>query len=541
MYLDDFEDTSSEHPSEMDTDGSEDNESESRSDQDDEGDGSGSKSDEDGEDGSGSDENNSEGDEYSEDDSGDDDGDSEDDEGGNEAALQSSLVYNCPWTTDFHPPPARAFHKSRKCVGVSSSSPIQTFRRLFCDQVFNLILEQTNIYERQKYAKARDAKPGIDITRSELEKFIGVNIIMGYCRHPSIDSYWSTDESFRNERISKSMPCKTFKRILGNLHLVDNQHSEKQNEYASNKLYKVSNFLELLKRNFQRHFDPGEKLTIDEMMIKFKGRSSLKQYIKQKPIKRGYKVWIPDTLTGYVYNFDIYSGKSEERRTPLGEHVVGSLTKELSTKFHHVYFDNFFTLPFLVEKLLRDGIYCTGTLRSTRKGIPADIIHKTKMSRGDAKYLSVGSISIVKWMDRKPVLMMSNVTDPGTMTSISRKSKNGKVIQLQCPVMVQDYNFGKVGVDRVDQRIQYYAVDRKSRRNWLRIFFHFLNVALSNAFVLYCRDHPDENMRYLEFVANIAEELIGRNSSVKRKNGRPPHLEEGVPIAVRKVNHKDLR
>ncbi len=45
----------------------------------------------------------------------------------------------------------------------------------------------------------------IDITKSQLEKFIGINIIMGYCKNPLIDTYWSTDGSFRNERISMSM------------------------------------------------------------------------------------------------------------------------------------------------------------------------------------------------------------------------------------------------------------------------------------------------------------------------------------------------
>ncbi|CAF3400621.1 unnamed protein product, partial [Rotaria sp. Silwood2] len=284
-----------------------------------------------------------------------DEDDSDDDENDNKAMLQSSLIYNAPWTTNFCPRSVREFQKSRKCFDVLPSSSIQTFKRLFCDKVFNLILEQTNIYGRQNNAKAGDMTRWIDITKSQLEKFIGINIIMGYCRNPSIDSYWSTDESFRNERISTSMPRNIFKRILGNIHLVDNSHAEEQKELASDKLYKVSNFLKLLKYNFQTHFDLGEKLTIDEMMIKFKGRSSLKQYIKQKPIKRGYKVWVlADTSTGYVYNFEIYSGKSVERQTPLAEHVVWSLTRELSMKFHHLYFDNFFTLPLLVEQLLSD-------------------------------------------------------------------------------------------------------------------------------------------------------------------------------------------
>ena len=312
------------------------------------------------------------------------------------------------------------------------------------------------------------------------------------------------------------------KKLLGNIHLVDNSHAEKQNELTLNKLYKVLNFLGLLKRNFQTNFDLGEKLTIDEIMIKFKGRSSLKQCIKQKPIKRGYKVWIlADTWTGYVYNFEFYFGKPVERQTPLAEHVVWSLTRELSMKFHHIYFDNFFTLLFLVEKLLADGIYCTGTLRASRRCIPAEIIHNTKMNRGDMKFLAIDSISIVKWMERKPVLMMSNFADPRTMINVTRKLKNGKAAQLLCPLMIQDYNLGKTRVDQVDQRIQYYAIDRKSRRNWLRIFFYFLNVALSNAFVLYRKDHPHDNMRYLQFLASIVEELIGRNTSIKKKSGRP--------------------
>ena len=68
--------------------------------------------------------------------------------------------------------------------------------------------------------------------------------------------------------------------------------------------------------------------------------------------------------------------------------------------------------------------------RDYKVWIPADIICNTKMSRADAKYLPVGSISVAKWMDHKPVLMMSNVTDPRTTTNIDRESSNGKVIQL---------------------------------------------------------------------------------------------------------------
>ncbi|CAF4207947.1 unnamed protein product [Rotaria sordida] len=159
--LAEFEENSSENLSEMEIHGLEGDESDSRNDKDDEGDGGGSGSDED---------------------------DSEDYKCDNRAVLQSSLVYNCPWTTNFCHPPVQEFQKSRKCFGVLPSSPTQTIKSLFCDKAFNLILEQTNIYGRQKYARAGDVSCWVDITESQLKKFIGINIIMRYCRNPSIDS-----------------------------------------------------------------------------------------------------------------------------------------------------------------------------------------------------------------------------------------------------------------------------------------------------------------------------------------------------------------
>ncbi len=64
-------------------------------------------------------------------------------------------------------------------------------------------------------------------------------------------------------------------------------------------------------------------------------------------------------------------------------------------KFHHVYFDNFFTSPVLVEQLLVDSIYCTGTLRATRRGIPTEMIRDMKMNCGDMRFLAINSISVV--------------------------------------------------------------------------------------------------------------------------------------------------
>ena len=49
---------------------------------------------------------------------------------------------------------------------------------------------------------------------------------------------------------------------------------------------------------------------IDEAMITFKGRSSMKQYMPMKPTKHGFSVWVRATVeNGYVCQLECYTGK----------------------------------------------------------------------------------------------------------------------------------------------------------------------------------------------------------------------------------------
>jgi len=84
--------------------------------------------------------------------------------------------------------------------------------------------------------------------------------------------------------------------------------------------------------------------SIDESIVKFKGRSILKQYNPMKPIKRGYKLWVRADKTGYICEFQVYKGKIDKTsETNLDGRVVTDLTREITGDNHHVYFDNFFT------------------------------------------------------------------------------------------------------------------------------------------------------------------------------------------------------
>ena len=66
--------------------------------------------------------------------------------------------------------------------------------------------------------------------------------------------------------------------------------------------HKINLFLEKLAKNFQKHYDLGENLTIDESLVHFKGRNSMKFYIPMNPHKWGFKIHLLcDSDTHYLY------------------------------------------------------------------------------------------------------------------------------------------------------------------------------------------------------------------------------------------------
>ena len=128
--------------------------------------------------------------------------------------------------------------------------------------------------------------------------------------------------------------------------------------------------------------------SIPEHMVEFKGRSGMKQYIKSKPIKWGFKFWFRcSSKSGYLHQIDIYLGRKQtsEFNLGLGGKVVLQLTKDLERSLCTAFFGNIFNSPKLIEKLLQKGSYGIGTVRASRKQM-AKIIEDKQMKRGDFKF-----------------------------------------------------------------------------------------------------------------------------------------------------------
>ena len=419
-------------------------------------------------------------------------------------------------------------------VGKNTTRPIDSFSKFICQDVIKLIIDQTNIYGRQRcIQKGGDATDWKDVDENQMYAFIGILFVMGFHKLPRMRDYWSQDRNLFTPVVANTMTRNDFQRIFSHLHLADNSKMHSKNSSNYNKLYKVNDFLYLLKRNFQRNYSLGSCVSIDEAMIKFKGRSSMKQYQPLKPTKRGYKVWVlAESTTGYVYNFEIYSWKEVERRLSLGEHVVMSLIEGISLKNRQLFFDSYFNSLVLLFKLRRQQIPATGTIRSDRKYFPTELKKREKLERGDYRYLTSNGVSVVKWMDKKEVFVASNYFDPTASGEVSRRGKDGSRRQISCPLAIVQYNKYMGGVDLPDQKIKCYMIDRKSKRNWIRIFLHFLSVSMMNSFVYY-KQFSNSNIRTVEYVSSVSTALIGNYCSRKRL-GRPLAMSNQKKMRIEK-------
>ena len=192
----------------------------------------------------------------------------------------------------------------------------------------------------------------------------------------------------------------------------------------------------------------------------------MKQYMPQKPMKRGYKVWVRSDMNGYVCEFQIYTGKiADVAERNLGARFIKDLSQTLKNKNYHIYSDNYFTSNDLMITLLKDGISACGTIRKDRKGLPKNHGKEKDMKMRDSEYrTSYERIRWLKWVDKKPVQFLSNFHDPYALSEVKRRQKDGSLKTIACPQMAKDYN-GYMGcVDKSDQMKSFYEITRKSRK-----------------------------------------------------------------------------
>ena len=84
-----------------------------------------------------------------------------------------------------------------------------------------------------------------------------------------------------------------------------------EDDKKKNRLWKLHPWISTLRENFLM-VTPEEYHAVDEIMVPFKGKSLMRQYMPNKPHKWGFKIWGRSGVSGYLYDFDTYQGKTND-------------------------------------------------------------------------------------------------------------------------------------------------------------------------------------------------------------------------------------
>ncbi len=238
----------------------------------------------------------------------------------------------------------------------------------------------------------------------------------------------------------------TFFSICAGLHLsdpkVDAENDKKKGTPEYDRLCRIKPLYQDIRDACRASFHPAQNISIDERMVASKARNGLKQYMKNKPTKWGYKLFVlADSLCGYTWDFFIYEGKAnlEDSKGISYDSVMILANERLLGSGYKLFVDNFYTSPKLFRDLLRKKIWACGTVRANRIGHS-----KTQAPRGNIRWFREDDLLFVEWKDKRDVLMCSSFHKAYNGDSIKRnvKGANGvwAVQDFPVPAAVLDYN-----------------------------------------------------------------------------------------------------
>ena len=407
------------------------------------------------------------------------------------------------------------------------TTELEFFHLFFTPEMIKSVVTHTNSYSFMRLTAGGYAtytsEEGLwqNTTAEEISHLIALLIYFGLVHVDSaVEKYWSTKTLYHGLCARQILSRTRYKALMAFLHVVD-----PSNETPGSKLRKVEDFLASFKERCSLLYQPTQNIAVDERMVKSRHRSGIRQYMKNKPTKWGIKLWVlADSSNGYTVDFNVYIGKSQHEEPSthgLGYDVVMKLVNPYLGQGYHVFFDNFFTSPKLVQDLFLKGTPSSGTCRVDREGFPKSMrqvkVWARKLPRGTMRWIRESDVLILQWIDNKAVSLITSIDSANDSVVARRRTKKRGVYEelaVDQPYAVHRYNQFMNGVDRSDQMLACHNVIRKCRRWWKVLFFHLIDIAVVNGFILFqqhrsCNpDDPALQRRSTYSIVDFREELV---------------------------------
>lgn len=377
------------------------------------------------------------------------------------------------------------------------------------------MVTETNRYAIQQ-GKHSYYRKWVDLDVTDVQKYIGLRIFMGYHYLPRFHDYWAADPLDGGVALpSMVMSRDKFFQIKAHLHFTDNMDPRAKTD----RYWKIRPVIDILDERFRAVYTPTQKVCVDESLFLYRGRHHAVQFIASKRSRYGLKVFklceSDGPITGYTSAFNVYlggEGKKPTKKDQLISYttVVSLLTRaELLDKNYILYTDNWYSSPTLFHDLQARRTAAVGTVAPNRKFMP---VLEVK-DKGDIDYATspLGMLALA-WFDRKRVNILSTIHRDPDMKDVPCK-KPGEWTKK--PQVILDYNLGKTGVDVSDQMTTYYQTRRKCVKWYQTLFWHLVDQAVVNAFLVWkiLGGQERANRSQLQFRKDLIRDWFGMGST----------------------------
>ncbi|KAI8432777.1 hypothetical protein MSG28_013736 [Choristoneura fumiferana] len=378
-------------------------------------------------------------------------------------------------------------------------TPVQFYLYLFPPELIQMIVEQTNLYVVQK-----DPSNTFRVSEIDIRQFIGIIYLMSLIKLPRVTSHWSA--ILGTELIQQTMALNKFEKIRQLMHFNDNSKTVPRNNPNHDRIFKIRPVIDTLNTAYSKVM-LEQQLCVDEQMCSTKARNMLKRYNPNKPHKWGYKIYVLSGVSGFAYKTEVETGTENivnQGEPDLGasSNVVMRLSRMIPRHENfRLYFDNYFTSLLLLEYLAKQGILALGTIRRNRIPdckLPSEKVIKKKERGYSEEYVANVNdveVSTVIWKDNKVVTLASTFAGQNPISDVRRyDKKQSKYIEIKRPFVVGEYNRHMGGVDLIDSIMGIYKIELRSKRWPMRLFFHYLDLTMANAWLLYKRICKSKNL-----------------------------------------------
>jgi hypothetical protein len=222
-------------------------------------------------------------------------------------------------------------------------------------------------------------------------------------------------------------------------------------------------------------WNAGEKVTIDESMIRYNGRTvDFVQYTPRKPIKHGIKVFaICCSITAVLLGFEIYTRKENGGSAAAITIIERLIHKSGLTKARGriLYTNNWYTsINLAMLHFEKYGWRFCGTIVPTKRFWRKEY-----------------NVQATTWKDRKQVMFLHtvNIGSSRGLHTVRRSKRGRSGRDVFCAPLAQlDYAENDAAVDRNDRDSADYSTSMRTNHFYFRIFFWLLDCAIHMMFVI---------------------------------------------------------